>query len=247
MPRFDDPRIDPDLLAERDLEKLPPGLFEWRVAEVVNIARRPTARKPKDAPAPARWQDDIIVNEIPRGASVLDLGCGDGELLERLEKERGVRGHGVEIDLDTVLGAVRRGVSVLHADLGQGLHWFPDQCFDYVVLEETLQTLQNPRLVLTELLRVGRRGIVSFPNFAHWRVIVDLVAHGRMPVTARLPFPWYASENIHPFSLQDLLDWADASGVRLVSGHSHADGAVRLLRPEDNLHAEEVLVVLERK
>lgn len=247
MARFDDPRIDPDLLAERDLEKLPPGLFEWRVAEVVEIVRRPAARRAKEVPGSRRWQDDIIVDEIPRGASVLDLGCGDGELLGRLEKERGARGHGVEIDLATVLRAVRRGVSVLHADLGQGLHWFPDQCFDYVVLEETLQTLQNPRLVLSELLRVGGRGIVSFPNFAHWRVIVDLVAHGRMPVTARLPFPWYASENIHPFSLQDLLDWADASGVRVVSGHSHADGAVRPLRPEDNLHAEEVLVVLERK
>jgi len=247
MTRPADPRIDPDLLAERDVERLPPGLFEWRVAEVVNLARRPAVRQQKAAPPPSRWQDDVIVNESPRGARVLDLGCGDGELLERLEKERGVRGQGLEIDLDTVLAAVRRGVSVLHADLGQGLLWFPDQCFDYVVLEETLQTLQNPRLVLSELLRVGRRGIVSFPNFAHWRVIVDLVAHGRMPITPRLPFPWYASENIHPFSLQDLLDWAEASGVRLVSGHSHADGAVRLLRPEDNLHAEEVLVVLERK
>ncbi len=247
MPRFDDPRIDPELLAQRDLERLPPGLFEWRVAEVVNIASRRKARGQKNGPASSRWQDDIIVKEIPHGASVLDLGCGDGELLERLEKERGARGHGVEIDLATVLKAVARGVSVLHADLGEGLHWFPDQCFDFVVLEETLQTLQDPKLVLSELLRVGRRGIVSFPNFAHWRVIVDLVAHGRMPITSRLPFPWYASENIHPFSLQDLLDWAEASGVRLVSGHSHSDGSVRSLRPEDNLHAEEVLVVLERK
>jgi len=246
MPRYDDPRIDSDLLAERDPERLPPGRFEWRVAEVVDIARRRSARGTKTSAPPVRWQDDIIVNEIARGASVLDLGCGDGELLERLEKERGVRGQGVEIDLTAVLGAVRRGVSVLHADLEQGLRWFPDRCFDYVVLEETLQTLQSPKLVLSELLRVGRRGIVSFPSFAHWRVIVDLVANGRMPITPRLPFPWYASENIHPFSLQDLLDWADASGVQLVSGHSHADGSVRRLRPEDNLHAEEVLVVLAR-
>jgi methionine biosynthesis protein MetW len=247
MPRIDDPRIDPELLERRDIDRLPPGLFEWRVAEVVSIASRRVGSGQQEPRVPLRWQDDIIVNEIPQGASVLDLGCGDGELLERLEKGRGVRGQGVEIDLGTVLKAVRRGVSVLHADLGEGLHWFPDQSFDYVVLEETLQTLQSPKVVLSELLRVGRRGIVSFPNFAYWRVIVDLVAHGRMPVTSRLPFPWYASENIHPFSLQDMLDWAEASGMRVVSGHSHSDGAVRALRPEDNLHAEEVLLVLERK
>jgi methionine biosynthesis protein MetW len=247
MARLDDPRIDPELLEQRDLDRLPPGLFEWRVAEVVNLASRRAARGEAQARALARWQDDIIVNEIQRGASVLDLGCGDGQLLERLESECGAHGHGVEIDLGALLKAVRRGVSVLHADLNEGLRWFPDQSFDYVVLEETLQTVQSPRVVLSELLRVGRRGIVSFPNFANWRVIVDFVAHGRMPVTSGLPFPWYASENIHPFTLQDLLDWADSSGVQLVSGHSHADGLVRPLRPEDNLHAEAVLVVLQRK
>jgi len=116
-----------------------------------------------------------------------------------------------------------------------------------VILEETLQTLAKPRLMLGEMLRVGRQGIVSFPNFAHWRVVVNLVAHGRMPVTERLPYPWYDSDNIHPFTLQDLLDWVEASGVRIVSGHSFAEGSVRALRPEDNLHAEEVLVVVERK
>ena len=160
MPRIDDPRIDSELLERRDIDRLPPGLFEWRVAEVVSIASRRVGRGQQEPRVPLRWQDDIIVNEIPQGASVLDLGCGDGELLERLEKGRGVRGQGVEIDLGTVLKAVRRGVSVLHADLGEGLHWFPDQSFDYVVLEETLQTLQSPKVVLSELLRVGRRGIV---------------------------------------------------------------------------------------
>lgn len=247
MPRLDDPRIDPDLLERRDLDRLPPGLFEWRVAEVVNIASRRAGRSPNGQSPPLRWQDDIIVNEIPSGATVLDLGCGEGELLERLQRERGVHGQGVEIDLATILQAVRRGISVLHADLEEGVHWFPERSFDYVVLEETLQTLKSPKSVLNQLLRVGKRAIVSFPNFAHWRVIVDLVAHGRMPVTSRLPFPWYASENIHPLSLQDLLDWADASRVRVVVGHSHADGAVRPLRPEDNLLAEEILLVLERR
>jgi hypothetical protein len=110
-----------------------------------------------------------------------------------------------------------------------------------------LQTLAKPRLMLGEMLRVGRQGIVSFPNFARWRVVVNLVAHCRMPMTERLPYPWYDSDNIHPFTLQDLLDWVKASGLRIVSGHSFSEGSVRTLRPEDNLHAKAVLVVVESK
>ena len=247
MPFPDDPRIAHELLAQRDVERLPPGLFAWRVAEVVQLA---SSRDARDHPRPrssARWQDEVIAREIEPGARVLDLGCGDGQLLERLQRERQIRGQGVEIDAAAVLAATLRGVSVFQADLGEGLSRFPDGSFDVVVLEQTLQTLAKPRLMLGELLRVGRRGIVSFPNFAHWRVVVNLVAHGRMPVTERLPYPWYDSDNIHPFTLQDLLDWVEASGVRIVAGHSFSDGSVRALRPEDNLHAEEVLVVVERK
>jgi methionine biosynthesis protein MetW len=241
-----DPRIDPGLLAERDVERLPPGLFEWRVAEVVQIASTRRERGHARPAANLRWQDDVIVREIQPGVRVLDLGGGNGQLLERLQRERQIRGQGIEIDATAVLTATTRGVSVFQADLSQGLSWFPDDSFDVVVLEETLQTLAQPRLMLGEMLRVGRRGIVSFPNFAHWRVVVDLVAHGRMPVTERLPYHWYDSDNIHPFTLQDFLDWVDTSNARIVAGHSFSDGAVRALRPEDNLHAEEVLVVVER-
>jgi methionine biosynthesis protein MetW len=247
MNRHPDPRIDPSLLARRDVERLPAGLFEWRIAEVASIQASRHARERVPPPANLRWQDDIITREIESGARVLDLGCGDGQLLARLQRERQVRGQGVEIDAKAVLSATERGVPVLQADLSEGLSWFPDGSFDVVVLEETLQTLPNPWLMLEEMLRVGRKGIVSFPNFAHWRVIVDLVAHGRMPVTERLPYHWYDSENIHPFTLQDLLDWVDASKVRIVAGHSLSEGSVRPLRPEDNLHAEEVLVVVERR
>jgi len=239
------PRADQDLVTDRGLGHLPAGEFEKRVAEVIALMQARAARPVAGDPS-ARWQEEIIAREIPVGASVLDLGCGDGFLLERLLRERNVRGQGVEIDPEQVLACVDRGVPVIQADLGQGLPWCPDKAFDVVVLEETLQTLQNPRAVLEEMLRVGKRGIVSFPNFAHFRVVVDLVARSRMPVTPRLPFYWYESANIHLLTLRDLLDWASGSGVRIVAGYVLVDGEPRELRPDDDLLAEEVLVVVER-
>jgi methionine biosynthesis protein MetW len=239
------PRADQNLVTDRGLSRLPEGLFERRAAEIVALMK---ARQAKNLPdgAGAGWQEAIISREIPVGSSVLDLGCGDGFLLERLIRERNVRGQGVEIDADQVFSCVDRGVPVIQADLGTGLAWCPDKTFDVVVLEETLQTLNNPREVLEEMLRVGRRGIVSFPNFAHYRVVVDLAASARMPVTERLPYYWYESANIHLLTLRDLLDWASSSGVRIVSGYALVDGAPRELRADDDLVAEEVLVVVER-
>jgi methionine biosynthesis protein MetW len=239
------PRVDQRFVTDRGLSHLPEGMFERRAAEIIALLK---AQKVRAVPerAQARWQEEIISREIPMGASVLDLGCGDGFLLERLVRERNVRGQGVEIDPDQVFQCVDRGVPVIQADLGAGLAWCPDKAFDFVVLEETLQTLQSPREVLDEMLRVGRRGIVSFPNFAHYRVVVDLAARSRMPVTEQLPFHWYESANIHLLTLRDLLDWASGSGVRIVSGYALVDGLSRELRPDDDLVAEEVLVVVER-
>ena len=240
------PRADHNLVTDRGLARLPEGLFEQRAAAIVELMKARSQRLPSE-PASLRWQEELISREIPMGASVLDLGCGDGFLLERLIRERNVRGQGVEIDPDQVFSCVDRGVPVIQADLGAGLRWCPDKAFDVVVLEETLQTLQNPREVLEEMLRVGKRGIVSFPNFAHYRVIIDLAARSRMPVTERLPYYWYESANIHLLTLRDLLDWASSSGVNIVSGYALVDGAPRELRADDDLLAEEVLVVVERK
>ncbi len=237
------PRADQELVTDR--AQLPEGEFERRAAEVIALMKTRAKRVP-GADATERWQEEIISREIPLGASVLDLGCGDGFLLERLIRERKVRGQGVEIDPEQVFSCVDRGVPVIQADLGQGLAWCPDKAFDVVVLEETLQTLASPRVVLEEMLRVGKRGIVSFPNFAHFRVVVDLVAQRRMPVTPRLPFYWYESANIHLLTLRDLLDWSAGSGVRIVTGYALVDGEPRELRPDDDLLAEEVLVVVER-
>lgn len=193
-----------------------------------------------------RWQDDLIEEKVPAGASVLDLGCGNGELLARLMHRKQVRGQGVELDPDAVFECVANGVPVLQANLDEGLKGFADHSFEYVVLEETLQTLHRPVELLKEMLRVGRRGIVSFPNFAYWQVRFDLACRGRMPVTSRLPKRWYDTQNIHLLTIQDFLDWAEENGVRIAQGYVLAGGVVRELRPADNLYAEEALLAVEK-
>jgi len=206
--------------------------------------RRRLLERPHPIPPPPRWQDEWIEREIEPGTTVLDLGCGEGDLLHRLMRDKGIRGQGVEIDLHAVVRCVARGVPVLQADLDVGLREFPDHSFDYVVLEETVQTLHQPLAVLSDMLRVGRRGIVSFPNFGHWRVRLALALDGRMPVTPTLPYHWYDTPNIHLFTLQDFLDWTATAGARVVRGYALADGVVRPLGPDDNLEAEEVLLIL---
>ncbi|MBN1257780.1 MAG: methionine biosynthesis protein MetW [Planctomycetes bacterium] len=193
-----------------------------------------------------RWQDRIIEEIIPPAASVLDLGCGNGELLARLIEIKQVHGQGVELDPEAVLQCVDRGVPVFQTDLDRGLLGFPDQSFDYVVLEETLQTLHRPIQVLEEMLRIGRQGIVSFPNFGYWRVRLELALEGYMPCTEWLPYQWYDTPNIHLFTIQDFDDWAKSNAITINSGHVLTEGEVRKLQPGDNLYAEEVLLVVEK-
>lgn len=220
-----------------------PSLRGADIAELRALLR--AAPKAPRAPE-VRWQDALIEEEIPRGASVLDLGCGGGELLARLIKDKGVRGQGIEIDADAVVRCVALDVPVLQADLDEGLPDFPAGSFDYVVLEETLQTLRRPIRVLEDMLRVGRYGIVSFPNFAYWRVRLSLALEGRMPITENLPYQWYDTPNIHLFSLQDFLDWAAKAGVRVVRGHALVENRIRPLAADDNLKAAEALLVITR-
>ena len=192
-----------------------------------------------------RWQDQVILEVVPKGVSVLDLGCGDGELLSTLIRVLNVRGQGVELDPLAVLKSIDRGVPVLNVDLDHGLVDFADQSFDYVILESTLQTLKAPLAVLTEMLRVGRRGIISFPNFGHWRVRFDLAMRGRMPMTRGLPYGWHNTPNIHLFTLADFYDWCDQNRVTVTEAYGLTDGRVHPLSAEDNLTAEEALLFLE--
>lgn len=193
-----------------------------------------------------RWQDQVIEQEIPPCSSILDLGCGDGELLSRLVTHKQIRAQGVELDAAAVARCIARGVPVVQADLDEGLKGFGENSFDYVILEETLQTLHRPLDVLAGMLRVAHHGIVSFPNFGFWRVRLDLTLRGRMPQTGRLPFQWYNTPNIHLLTLQDFLDWTTANGVTVTKGFAFNNDSVQPLKADDHLFAEEVLLVVSR-
>jgi len=201
---------------------------------------------PHNGPEGYRWDHELIAEHVPDGASVLDLGCGSGTLLARLIRTKSIWGQGIELDSEQVLECVTNGVPVFQTNLDDGLAGFPDDSFDYVVLEETLQTLHRPLIVLDEMVRVGRLGIVSFPNFGHWRMRVDLALTGKMPVTETFPFPWHESPNISPLTLSDFEALVEAEGIEIVDGHVWSDGRTRPLRSEENLFAEEAMLIIRR-
>ncbi|HUO29052.1 MAG TPA: methionine biosynthesis protein MetW [Bryobacteraceae bacterium] len=148
--------------------------------------------------------DYAIIGEIVEpGTKVLDLGCGEGELLQWLAENKGVDARGVEILGAKVQRAIARGVSVYQGDIDEGLADYPDQVFDYIILSQTLQETHRPQQVLREMLRVGRRAIVAFPNFGHWRVRLSMLSSGRAPKTDLFPYEWYESPNIHILTVED--------------------------------------------
>jgi methionine biosynthesis protein MetW len=157
--------------------------------------------------------DFAIIGEIvPAGSRVLDLGCGGGELLAWLAANKNVQARGVEISGDKVRRAIARGVSVHHGDIEETLRDYPDQAFDYVILSQTLQETVRPLKVLTEMLRVGQRVIVAFPNFGHWAMRLSLLWTGRAPKTTLFPHEWYDSPNIHILTVHDFEDLAARKG-----------------------------------
>jgi methionine biosynthesis protein MetW len=166
----------------------------------------------------------MIGSIVEPRSMVLDLGCGDGELLQWLVENKGVQARGVEINGARVQRAIARGVSVYQGDIDQGLADYPDATFDYVILSQTLQEARHPLKVLREMLRVGRRAIVAFPNYGHWRVRLSHLTSGRAPRTPLFPHDWYDSPNIHFLTVDDFADlarkesWAIEKSIFLSSG-----------------------------
>ena len=156
-----------------------------------------------------------ILQRIEPGSRALDVGCGDGALMAALRDERGVDARGIEIDPACVAACVAQGLSVVQGDADRDLAFYPDGAFDYAILSQTLQTAARPDRMLAELLRVGRRAFVSFPNFAYWRMRWALVRRGRMPVTRHLPVSWYETTNIHHVTVRDFEELADALGIAI--------------------------------
>ncbi len=177
---------------------------------------------------------NALAQLVPVGARVLDLGCGDGAMLAHLQTTRGCSGYGVEIDDANVLACVRRGVNVIQLNLDEGLAMFDDASFDVVLQIDTLQHLRNAEVMLRETARVGRMGIVAFPNFAHWPNRFS-VLQGRMPVTKRLPYQWYDTPNIRVGTHADLGALARKNGLRVLDSFGLQDGQV--VRWQPNLRA----------
>lgn len=156
-----------------------------------------------------------IAGNVSAGSRVLDIGCGDGDLMGALEAEKACDARGMELDGVQVERCVSRGLSVVQGDANTDLADYPDKAFDYAILSQTLQTATRPDLMLDELLRVGTSAIVSFPNFAHWRTRAALLVGGRMPVTRALPVSWYETENIHHVTVDDFRELVKSKGARI--------------------------------
>jgi methionine biosynthesis protein MetW len=184
-----------------------------------------------------------IAKLVPAGSRVLDLGCGDGEMLGYLQHERSCTGYGIEIDDANVLACVKRGVNVIQLNLDEGLALFDDGSFDVVLQIDTLQHLRNAEVMLRETVRVGRLGVVAFPNFAHWPNRLS-VLQGRMPVTRRLPYQWYDTPNIRVGTHADLNILALKNGLKVQDSFGIQDGGV--VRTMPNLLAGTSVYLLSR-
>ena len=188
----------------------------------------------------------LIESLVPRCAKVLDLGCGDGSLLAQLKANKGCDGRGIEIDERAVLECVTRGVPVYHGDMVEGMDSYRDRTFDVVILSQTLQQTSDPRHVIHEMLRVGGRAIISFPNFGHWHTRLQLLLTGRMPQNRLLPYTWYETPNVHLCTVKDFLELCSAERLCRVEEIYLTPGYRRVSPSLANLWAGLAIFEIER-
>ena len=176
------------------------------------------------------FEYSIIANLVREGASVLDLGCGNGDLLAKLKKEKNItKAQGIELDEQAIYKCVAKGLSVFHGDIDSGLEEYEDKSFDYVVLNQSFQQVKKPDVVLGESLRVGTEVIVGFPNFAYYPARYHLAIRGRAPITRSLPYEWYDTPNVHFFSIADFISFCYQRHIKLLKSHYlNNDKQVRL-------------------
>lgn len=190
--------------------------------------------------------DELIMHHIDRKSRVIDLGCGDGRLMQRLHDEMGCEVMGVEVEQSNIIAIIQRGLPAIAADLNEGLVDIPNDSFDYAVLSQTLQQVRNPKRLLLEMLRVARRALVVVPNFGHWRVRMEVLRRGRTPITQALPYEWYETPNVHFMSMRDFRDLMDGIGLRIVKESPIIKGRSVDQLWGSNLRADSAFYLLER-
>jgi homoserine O-acetyltransferase len=239
---------------------LEPETLGWFISCFLDVTYGRTTGKPGcpchlDAKRPvsefrlaqqARVDYELIEALIEPGSTVLDVGCGDGELLANLVRDKDIKGEGIELEQDCLLECICRGIPIIQQDIQKGLAYYADKSFDYLILSQTVQTLSNPEKVFTELLRVGRKVIVSFPNFAHWRCRAQLFFSGRAPVTKQLPSSWHDSPNIHFLSLRDFDAFCKRLGVKVEKRIALSKTRLSPVRFSPNFFAEQAVYVTSK-
>lgn len=194
-----------------------------------------------------RLTDELIMQHIDRSSRVIDLGCGDGRLLERLRREMHCSVQGVDVERSNLVSVLQRGLPVVSANLDQGLTDIPSGSFDFAVLSQTLQQVKEPRQLLTEMLRVARRALVVVPNFGYWRVRMEVLWRGRTPVTSNLPYEWHDSPNLHFMSMYDFRDLMQSIGLTIVKESPIIRGHAVDRAWAANLRADSAFYLLEQQ